>query len=70
MQDGKARNWGGRRIPGPGKRIGPPIVHTNPAVRERTTKLRATDAEWEQFNAALPVNTREKFLFLLYMLNE
>ena len=48
--------WGGKR-----EGAGRPVVHTDPEIRERTKKFRATDQEWEEFLDLLPDDSREAF---------
>jgi len=48
--------WGGKR-----EGAGRPIVHTDPTIKERTKKFRATDEEWAGFMDLLPDNSREAF---------
>ena len=52
--------WGGKR-----EGAGRPVVHTDPQIKERLKRFRATDQEWEQFLDLLPDNTREAFEYLI-----
>lgn len=54
-----------------GKRSGsgPKPIHTNPQVKERTKKLRATDSEWQRFLELCPDNSREAFIEILEALD-
>jgi len=48
--------WGGKR-----EGAGRPVVHTDPEIKERAKKFRATDQEWAEFLDLLPDNSREAF---------
>ena len=51
--------WGGKR-----EGAGRPVVHTDPEIKERLKKFRATDEEWEEFLDMLPGDSRQAFLYL------
>lgn len=51
--------WGGKR-----EGAGRPVTHTDPEIKERTKKFRATDEEWAEFLDMLPNDSREAFLYL------
>ena len=51
--------WGGKR-----EGAGRPITHTDPEIKERLKKFRATDQEWEDFLYLMPNDSRDAFLFL------
>lgn len=42
-----------------------PRVHTDPDQKERVKKFRATEAEWAEFLAHLPGDSRAAFTLLL-----
>ena len=52
--------WGGKR-----EGAGRPVIHTDPEIRERTKKFRATDQEWAEFLDRLPNDSREAFQMLI-----
>jgi hypothetical protein len=54
------RNWGGAR-----SGSGPKPRHTDPEIKVRHKKFRATDEEWQQFLDLLPNDSREGFELLL-----
>ena len=56
--------WGGKR-----EGAGRPVVHTDPTIRERTKKFRATDEEWEEFLDMLPGDSREAFHYLVALID-
>lgn len=51
--------WGGRRLPGPGKRLGRPSK-TRPG-RRRLLALWCTEQEWDLLLQHLPEDTRERY---------
>ena len=51
--------WGGRRIPGPGKRLGRPTK--NRPGRKRLLALWCTQEEWDALLEQLPDDTRERY---------
>ena len=51
--------WGGKR-----EGAGRPFTHTDPEIKERTKKFRATDQEWAEFLSLLPDDSREAFKVL------
>ena len=51
--------WGGKR-----EGAGRPITHTDPTIKERLKKFRATDQEWTEFLDLLPSDSREAFLVI------
>jgi hypothetical protein len=57
--------WGGKR-----EGAGRPVIHTDPTIKERTKKFRATDSEWELFVSQLPADTRNAFVYLKMLIDE
>ena len=51
--------WGGKR-----EGAGRPFTHTDPEIKERTKKFRATDQEWAKFLDLLPDDSRDAFLMI------
>jgi len=60
----KKNTHGGRR-----KGAGLKPKHTNPEVKVRTKKFRATDESWKRFQQLLPTDSEEAFDLLLELLD-
>jgi len=46
---------------------GRPFTHTDPEIKERLKKFRATDEEWAEFLNRLPDDSREAFLAIKFL---
>ena len=55
--------WGGKR-----EGAGRPVTHTDPEIKERLKRFRATDQEWEEFMRQLPDDTQDAFQYLLSLI--
>lgn len=60
-------NWGGVRKARPGKKLGPPVRHSEP---EFVKKFRATPVERSEFADLLTGDARQDFLIILEALRQ
>ncbi|MCZ2078407.1 MAG: hypothetical protein LC130_25830 [Bryobacterales bacterium] len=61
------RNWGGKRKPSPGKKLGPPVRQSIPEFQK---KFRATPEEKLEFLELLTGDSRADFIRILELLRK